>query len=181
MTPMLKSLLNLLLPEVCSESNASSFTSFACNVRDRCWWDGSRGWTFLPTLHYILLPCDRLAAQGQSDKMASDMEVCRRQRCVTEFLHAEKMAPIDIQWHLLNVDGDQTVDVSTVRQWVECFSSGNSGSLAQVQIFMSGACRLLFTIGINELLMVVTTLKKWCFVAENLLYQMVLLWSSYLL
>ena len=47
--------------------------------------------------------------------MASDMEVCMKQGCVTEFLHAEEIAPIDIQWHLLNVYGDETVDVSTVR------------------------------------------------------------------
>jgi hypothetical protein len=32
----------------------------------------------------------QMAAEGQSDKMASDMEVRMKQRCVTEFLHAEK-------------------------------------------------------------------------------------------
>lgn len=37
------------------------------------------------------------------------------------------MAPPDIHQHLLNVHGDQTAaDVSTVRWWVVCFSSGNS-------------------------------------------------------
>jgi hypothetical protein len=41
-------------------------------------------------------------------------------------LHVEKMAPNDIHWCLLNVYGDQTVDVSTVRQWVARFSSGDS-------------------------------------------------------
>jgi len=50
-----------------------------------------------------------MAAEGQSDKMASDMEAWMEQRCVTEFLHAEKMAPIDIHGHLLNIYGDQTV------------------------------------------------------------------------
>ena len=72
-----------------------------------------------------------MAAEGQSDKMASDMEVQMKQRCVAEFLHVEKMAPTDIHW--LNIFGDQTnvhkdqrVDVSTVRQWVMCFSSGDS-------------------------------------------------------
>ena len=29
--------------------------------------------------------------------MASDMEVCMKQECVTEFLHAEEIAPIDTQ------------------------------------------------------------------------------------
>ena len=49
-----------------------------------------------------------------------------KQRCVTEFLHVEKTAPNDIHRHLLNVYEDQTVDVSTVRQWVVRFSSGDS-------------------------------------------------------
>jgi len=67
-----------------------------------------------------------MKAEGQSDKMASDMEVHMKQRFVIEFLHAEKIAPNDIHRHLLNVYGDQTVDVSTVRWWVAHFSSGDS-------------------------------------------------------
>jgi len=67
-----------------------------------------------------------MAAEGQSDKMVSAMEVCMRQRCGIEFLHAEKMASTDIHQCLLNVCGDQPVDVSTVRQWVVDFSSGDS-------------------------------------------------------
>jgi len=67
-----------------------------------------------------------MTAEGQSDKMASDMEVRMKQRCVIEFLHAEKIAPNDIHRRLLNVYGDQTVDVSTVRRWVARFSSGDS-------------------------------------------------------
>ena len=62
-----------------------------------------------------------MAAEGQSDRLVSDMEVHMKQRCVTEFLHAEINAPIDIHWCLVNVDGDQTVDVSTVRRW--CISA----------------------------------------------------------
>ena len=46
-----------------------------------------------------------MAAEGQSDKMASDMEVHMKQRCVTEFLHVEKMAPIDIHWRSEVVSG----------------------------------------------------------------------------
>jgi len=46
-----------------------------------------------------------MAAEGQSDKMVSDMEVCMKQRCVIEFLHAEKIAPTDIDQSLLNVSG----------------------------------------------------------------------------
>ena len=58
--------------------------------------------------------------------MASDMEVRMKQRYLIELLHAEKIAPNDIHRRLLNVYGDQTVDVSTVRRWVACFSSGDS-------------------------------------------------------
>ena len=67
-----------------------------------------------------------MTAEGQFDKMESDMEVRMKQRCVSEFLQAEKIAPNDIHRRLLNVYGDHTVDVSTVRWWVACFSSGNS-------------------------------------------------------
>ena len=110
--------------EGCSKSNASDFTTLIHSVRGGCWWSGSRGWTF-PTLHYILSLCNRWQHR-ESEKMASNMEVCMNQSCVTEFLHAEKMAAIDIHSCLLNVYGNQTVDMSTVRQWVMCFSSGDS-------------------------------------------------------
>jgi hypothetical protein len=36
------------------------------------------------------------AAEEQSGKMASDMEVRRKQRCVIEFLIAEKIESVDI-------------------------------------------------------------------------------------
>jgi len=48
-----------------------------------------------------------MAAEGQSDKRVSDMEMHMKQRCVIEFLPEEKMAPTDIHWHLLNIYGDQ--------------------------------------------------------------------------
>jgi len=57
-----------------------------------------------------------MTAEGQSDKMASDIEVCMKQRCVIEFLHVEKITPNDIHQRLLNVYGDQTVDINTVRR-----------------------------------------------------------------
>ena len=54
------------------------------------------------------------------------MEVYMKQRCVTEFFHAEKIAPPEIHQRLLNVCEDQTVDVRTVRLWVVCFSSDDN-------------------------------------------------------
>jgi len=68
----------------------------------------------------------QMTIEGQSDKMASDMEVRMKQRCVIEFLHVEKIAPNDIYRRLLNVYRDQTVDVSTVKLCMVHFSSGNS-------------------------------------------------------
>ena len=62
-----------------------------------------------------------MAAEGQPDKMASDFEVHMKKRCGIEFFHAEKMAPADIHQHLLNVSGNQTVDMSTERWWVGVF------------------------------------------------------------
>ena len=53
-----------------------------------------------------------MAAEGHSDKMASDMEVRMKQRCGIEFLHMERRAPTNGYQRLLNIDGDQTVDVS---------------------------------------------------------------------
>jgi hypothetical protein len=106
-----------------SESNAY-FIMLAHDVRGRCWWYGSRCWTFPPIVRKFC--CRATEAGGQSGKMMSDMEVHTKQRRVTEFLHADKIAPTDIQWWLLNVYGHQTVDVSTMRWWVVHFSSGDS-------------------------------------------------------
>ena len=55
----------------------------------------------------------QMTTEGASDKLASDVEVRMKQRCVSEFLHAEKIAPNDIHRRLLKVYGDQTVDIST--------------------------------------------------------------------
>jgi len=66
-----------------------------------------------------------------------------------EFFHAGEVAPIDVHQHLLNVDGDKIVDVSTVRQWVVHLISDDHGIGLPplVQILMSAACRLLFITG----------------------------------
>jgi len=104
-------------------------------------------------------------SRGAVWKKASDTEVHMKQRGVIEFLYAEQMAPTDIHWHLRNVAGDQTVDLSTVR--VLHFSSGISNSRLPplVQTFTRMDCRLLFITGENALLMVVNAMKNvFCFV-----------------
>ena len=53
-------------------------------------------------------------------------------------------------------------DVSTERQWVVCFSSGNSNSMSSplVHIFISVACRFLFIASENAQLMVVAMMEN---------------------
>jgi len=72
-------------------------------------------------LHFVAV--QQIAVEGKSNRMESDTEVRMKQRSLIEFLHVEKIAPLDIHWCLLNVHGDQAVDV---RQWVVYFSSGDS-------------------------------------------------------
>ncbi|MFV1073149.1 hypothetical protein, partial [Klebsiella pneumoniae] len=81
-----------------------------------------------------------------------------KQKCIIEFLHAEIIAPTDINSCLLNIYGDQTVDVSTVRWWVVHFSSGDSdsGSPPLVQMVTSTACRLTFVAVENAYLVVLS-------------------------
>ena len=128
-----------------------------------------------------------MAAEGQSDKMVSDMEVRMKQRSVTEFLHVETIVPVDIHQHLLNVYGDQPVDVSTVRWWVVQFSY--DAIIAPVKQLVNPTGSDFCKSGIQALVHYwqkciansVDYVEKQCFVAASLLYQMVLLCSLYLL
>jgi len=71
----------------------------------------------LPTnIPLRVVAAQQIAAEGRSDKMASDMEVWMKQRW-WKFLHAEKMAPIDIHQYLLNIYGYQTVVDGLFQQW----------------------------------------------------------------
>jgi len=72
----------------------------------------------------------QMAADGQSGRVVTDMEVHMKQRCVTEFLYTKHLSHIDIHWHSVNIYGDQTVDDNTVRRrWALCFHSGNSSMI----------------------------------------------------
>ena len=67
-----------------------------------------------------------MAAEGQSDKMASGMEMNTKWRCVTGFLNVEIVTTTDIHQCLLNLYEDQIVDVNSLKRWVVCFNSGDS-------------------------------------------------------
>jgi len=47
---------------------------FCWPIRGGYWCYGSRGWIFPQVFHYLLFPVWQMAAEGQSDKMVSDME-----------------------------------------------------------------------------------------------------------
>ena len=53
------------------------------------------------------------------------IDLHQKQRCVIEFLNVEKVQPINIHKHLVNVYSSKTVHVSMVRRWVCCFQSGD--------------------------------------------------------
>ena len=87
----------------------------------------------------------QMAAEGQPEKMTSDMEVHMKERCAIEFLYVEKIAPTDSQQFFLNAPGDQ----STVRQWMVHLSSSKGDSGSPLLVFISTECRLLFIAGEN--------------------------------
>lgn len=62
-----------------------------------------------------------------SDRMVSGAEVHMNQRGETEFLCEEKNSHVDIHCCLLNIYGDQMMNVTEGRRVVR-FSSGNSNT-----------------------------------------------------
>ena len=95
---------------------------FAHDIRGGYWWNSSRAWTFPEILHYILLPCN---TWKQRDTL-TEWKWNKAKMYHWIPLHRKKMALIDIHQHLLNIYGDQTMDMRTVRQWVVHFSSTDS-------------------------------------------------------
>ena len=73
------------------------------------------------------------------------MEVCLKQKRVTEFLHGEAIAASDI--HLsLSISGDQAVDASTVMWWAVCFNEQQRVTCAGANFLQAqhaGSCSLL--------------------------------------
>jgi len=59
-----------------------------------------------------------MTAEGQPDKIALDMKACMNQRCVTEFLHAEKTVPINIHFWRPTSECEHSEAVGgTFQQW----------------------------------------------------------------
>jgi len=89
-----------------------------------------------PSHQYCIMFCCFMSAEGQSDKKASVIEVHMKQSGAYEFFHVEKIAPIGIHhcW-----TKDQTVDVSTVRRWVVCFSGDAILAAVKQWVIYTGA------------------------------------------
>jgi len=167
--------------EGCSKNNASYFTVLAYDVWSGCWWYGSRGWNFQQ--NPITCCCHVTdGSRGAIWQWHGSVDEAKVYHWIPP---CRKLSPIDTHRCLLNLYGDQTVDVSSVRQQVVRVSSGNSdcGSSWLMQIVTSTACghawlvrgwkRCIANGG--------DCTEKEHFVAENVLYQMVLLCSFYLL
>jgi len=135
-----------------------------------------------PSHQYPITCCCQLTdgSGGAVWQNGSDMEVCMKQRQVTEFLYVEKMAPIDINQCLLNVSRDQPVAVSMARHgW--CISAVTAATVDHILWYRflwaqhADCCSSLMKIRANG----GDYVEEQCFVAENLLYQIVLLCSLY--
>ena len=110
----------------CSVSNALYFVLWACDVRGGWWWYGGRSWTFPPIFCYILLLYGRWQQRGSLTNWRLTQKWVWSKGVLFNSSVWKKMTPTDIQWCLLNVSGDWKVYVSTVRQWVMCFSNDDS-------------------------------------------------------
>lgn len=163
------------LYEHCSKSNASCFIVLVHNIRGGCWWYGSSSWTFPSIFCYISLLCDK----WQQRKKCSLTQKCIWRKGVSLNFSVQKKKCT--HWHFCML---------TNHLWRP--SSGCEFSEVVGGVFkwhFKWPCpavtpwnkeyfdQLMFT----NYLVVVTMLKNKCFVAENLLYQTILMCSLYLL
>ena len=125
--------------ECCFESNASCFIILVHDVRFGCQWYGSRGWTFPPVFHCILLLCDS-SLRGSLMKRRLTWK-CGWNKVV------ELNSSMQKKWHSLTFTDICWAFVETEQGL--CFSSGDSGPPPLIPIFTSMACRILFITGEN--------------------------------
>jgi len=92
-----------------------------------------------------------MAAEGQLEKMVSDMGVFMKQKCVTEFLHTEKNGT---HWHSSmlaehlwrsNSKYEHSEAVGGVLQQLWQWYKDKATLQIVLHIFTSVACRLFFT------------------------------------
>ena len=162
----------------CCKSNVSCFTVLAHNISKVS--IGGIAIEAEPSHQYSIMLCCCVTdgSRGILTKRSLTCKCIWSKDLSMNSSMQKKTAPTDIDPCFLNCYWNQTVNVSMVRCWAVCFSSRDSGS----DCYECGMQALvLFITGKNTQLMEMTVLKKQCFVAQNLLYQIVLLCSLYLL
>jgi len=160
-----------------SESNASYVMMLTHDVRDRCWWHCSRVSTFLSTLHYILL-YNKWQQRGTLTEWCH-MEVHMKQRCVTEFLHAEENGTHWHSWMLAKhiwkpnsgYEHSEAVCGTFHKWWQQQWVTSAGTDIYECD--MQSLVHWWWKCIIND----ADYAEKQCLVAENLLYQVALLRS----
>ena len=121
----------------------SYFTVLPHNIRDRCWWHGSSGWTFPPIFHSILFPCDRWQQRGSLTQWHLAWKYIWSKGVSLNSSMRKKWQSvilIDTGWMCLETKH---------WMWAQWGSGWCISTVATptVQIFQSTLCRLLFISG----------------------------------
>ena len=92
------------------------FITSAHNIRGRCWWYDSRGWTFPPIFHYILLLFNRWLQRGSLTKWCLAQKCARSKGVSLNSSMKKKNTPLtltDVCWTFLET-----------KQWIRGQSGG---------------------------------------------------------
>ena len=95
------------------------------NIGGTCWLYGSKDWTFPPISCYTLLLCDRWQQRGNLVEWLLTWKCVWNKGVSLNTSMWKKWLPLTLTG-ICCTHGGQPVDVSTVKQWVVCFSRGNS-------------------------------------------------------
>ena len=120
----------------------------------------------------------RMAAEGQSDTVASDVEMQMKHRCVNEYLHEDKTALTDACWTFMEIKPSKckhSEAMDDIFQYGWHCSNVKDRPCRFLQVWRVSSCSLLANC-------IVYGDDCWdTLAAKNFLYQIVLLFSLYLL
>ena len=155
----------------------------ALNIRGECWWYGSRGWTFPPMFYHMLLLCDRWQQRG------SLTECCLTWKCGWSKNCKHWITAYGKKCHSLTFISDCWTFME-MKQWMWTQWGGGWCVSAVVAVTVGHLCWCSFLWAWHAALVRHwqkcianggDCVEKKCFVAKNLLYQIVLLYSLYLM
>ena len=98
----------------------------AHDIKGGCWWYDSRSWAFPPIIHYTYFLYDRWQQWGTLTEWCLTWKCTWSKGVPLNFSMWKKIASNGIHQHLLDVSGDQPLDMGVVRWWVMCVNGGNS-------------------------------------------------------